>query len=181
VLNLLLKFNTQQAERQRLTLHVFVMKPASYNIHAREAGTNLNTRYNQVRNKLHHRSTSNPLQAQNSSNKLQSNSNSNPIVPHLVPAGNRYVPHFVPANYRITPIAQSEPAISHLSRREKSGVSVASSTQTNSLSDRGNSQRSGHVINNTASLRLSEKGNSECLSLASTAASDSLSDGGSAQ
>lgn len=137
-------------------------------MHVREAGTNLNTRYNQVRNKLHQHPTSNPLQAQNSSSKLQSHSNSNPHVPHLVLADsrtilppNRYAPHSVHATDRIIPVAQSEPASSCLSSREKNGVSVANSTQTNSLFDRGNSQGSGHIGNNTASDRRSDGGSAQ--------------------
>ena len=103
--------------------------PPSYDMHVREAGTNLNTRHIQARNMLHQHPMYNPLQAQNASSKLQTHPNYNPRVPKLVPADNRtippnpyvpqtvpaagrtfppspYIPHSVPATDRIIPLAQ---------------------------------------------------------------------------
>ena len=83
-----------------------VTKPASYDMRVREAGTNLNTRHDQVRYMLRQHPSYNPSQSQNSSSTLQSHSNSNPRLPQLVPADNRtippnpYVPQTVPATNR---------------------------------------------------------------------------------
>jgi hypothetical protein len=83
-----------------------VTKPASYDMRVREAGTNLNTRHDQVRYVLRQHPSYNPSQSQNSSSTLQSHSNSNPCLPQLVPADNRtippnpYVPQTVPATNR---------------------------------------------------------------------------------
>jgi hypothetical protein len=76
---------------------------------------------------------------------------------------------------------QSEPVSSSISRRENIFVSVANSRETNILSDRGNNQRSGYIVNSTASHSVCDKGNSEGVSLANSAASDRLSDVASAQ
>jgi len=97
-----------------------VMKPASYEMRVRDAGTNLNTRHAQVRNILRQHPSYNPSQAQNSSSTLQSHSNYNPRVTQLVPADKRtippnpYLPQTDPATDRTIPpnpyVSQSVPA-----------------------------------------------------------------------
>jgi hypothetical protein len=81
----------------------FVTKPTSYDMHMREAGTNLHTQHTQVRNIFQQHPSYNRMQTLNSSSNFQTYSDSNSHVPQLVPAGSRsippnpYVPQAVPA------------------------------------------------------------------------------------